>query len=56
MTIGVHSFELDTLERMAMILDNRIVFTVKGHYYELRAKNTNLRKYLTAWEILQEGK
>ena len=56
MTIGVHSFELDTLERMAMILDNRIVFTAKGHYYELRAENTNLRKYLTAWEILQEGK
>ncbi len=54
MIIGAHSFALDGIEQMAMILDKRIVFTADGHYYELRADHANLRKYLTAWEIIQE--
>lgn len=55
MTIGGRRFELDAIERMAMILDKRIVFTADGSYYELKAEDMNLRKYMTAWEISQES-
>ncbi len=53
--IGGFKFDLAAVTGLAMILDNRIVFTVGGFYYELRAENTNLRKYLIAWEEYRKG-
>ena len=54
MSIGDRCFAFDAIEQMAMILDKRIVFTVDGDYYELIGEHANMRKYLTAWEILRE--
>ena len=47
-------FALSEIESMAMILYNRIVFSVNDVYYEIRPKNMkgrmNLRKYIVAWK------
>lgn len=54
------SFNLSDIESMSMILFNRIVFSSKNVYYEIRLKNmkgrTNLRKYLVAWQKLCGGR
>lgn len=51
-------FLLTEIDRMAMILFNRIVFSSEGMYYELRMQEmkgrTNLRKYLVAWKNINK--
>ena len=49
-------FYLENIESMAMILYNRIVFSIDGMYYEIKPDNMkgriNLRKYLVVWQLI----
>lgn len=45
-----HSFPLREISNMADVLASRLLLTVQGDYYEIRAKKAaNLRKYLEIW-------
>ena len=57
LSIGSFSFDLKEISNMTMVLARRIVFSDKSGYYELlsdKKSRTNLRKYVTARELLGE--
>ena len=48
---GGRSFPLEDIQDMAMTQANRLLFTCRGGYYQLRVQGTvNLRKYLEIWK------
>ena len=52
--LGDESFTFGSISDMSMVLAGRILFTSDDRYFELFSKNTNMRKYLTAWELSKE--
>ena len=55
LTVGDHSFPLSSIHSLAMIGVYKIVFSVEGASYELRAAKTPYcgRKYFTLFELLK---
>ena len=51
LVLGENCFPLKKISSMAMVLSDRLLFTVEDTYYELLAKdNINFRKYLELWK------
>ena len=50
MTAGEMIFDLADIDMMAPILSNRVLFSTGGKYYQILADDTNLRKYVLAWQ------
>ena len=50
MHTGEMDFDLGSIDMMAPILSNRVLFSTGGQYYQILADNTNMRKYVLAWQ------
>ena len=50
LALGDFRFPLAEVHDMAEILSSRLLFTCRDEYYQLRADNANLRKYLEFWK------
>ena len=53
--IGERSFRFGDIEEMMMVVAGRLLFSTKDGYYELFSKTANMRKYLTAREIVMSS-
>ena len=49
LTIGERGFDLADINTMALVLSNIMLFRTEDSYYQIKAENTNLRKYLMIW-------
>ena len=47
---GERSFEYSGIDMMAPVLSSILLFSAGGEYYQIKAENTNIRKYVLAWE------
>ncbi len=52
---GTKEFRMEELSNMSMVQANRLLFSNGKDYYEIRSDSANLRKYLIAYRILNQG-
>lgn len=53
MSVGDEKFRLEDVRLMAMVLSSTLFLKTDDCYYQVRTKDTNLRKYLKLWQYAQ---
>ena len=53
--IAGHTFELEDISMMALVLSNILLFSAGKEYCQIRSNDANLRKYLYAWEHIKDN-
>ena len=54
MHAGDRSFDVTSIDMMAPVLSSLLLFSTGGGYYQIKAENTNLRKYVLAWQYCKQ--